>query len=298
MFICKHCEQGTAVKAGIRKNKSGWVQRYYCKSCEKYFVDRKGFERFRHSPEVITAALDLRAKGLSLADVVDHLDQHHRVKVSRQTVLAWQNKFGKKLKSFAQSLTPYLGNVYHADEMFTKVRGDWEYLWSCLDYETKFIVTEHFSEERNDQECKIFLGKIKSRTEKPPDQIHTDNSWDYLPAFRKHFPRNRHIHKHYPAWKKKFKNNPIERYFNTVKQRYKTMRGMDNNDSASKFFDFFTVYYNFIRKHMSINDKTPAQAAKINLNLKRNRFKSLIERLLHFFFCPFRFDYYLVLPFS
>jgi transposase-like protein len=166
--------------------------------------------------------------------------------------------------------------------MFTKVSGDWNYLWSCLDYDTKFIVAQHFSDERNDKECIKFIGKIKNRTEKPPNQIHTDNSWDYLPAFRKHFPRNRKIHVHYPAWKKKFKNNPIERYFNTVKQRYKTMRGLDNINSAEKFLDFFTTYYNFIRKHTSLGFITPAQAAGIHLKLGRNRIKSLIEFLLAF----------------
>jgi len=283
MFVCKHCKKGSAVKVGLRKNKSGLVQKYYCSNCQKYFTNRKGMERYRHNIEVVSAALDLRAKGLSLANVVDHLDQHHNVRVTRKTILDWQNKFGKKLKSFTQTLQPLLGIVYHADEMFTKTGGTWNYLWSCLDYETKFIVAHHFSDERNDKECVEFLGKIKNRTEKTPNEIHTDNSWDYLPAFRKHFPRNRKIHVHYPAWKKRFKNNPIERYFNTVKERYKVCRGFDNTNSAESFFDFLTVYYNFIRKHTSLCFITPAQAANIILNLGRNRFKALIELLLAFF---------------
>lgn len=282
MFVCKHCKNDSAVKSGLRKNKCGWVQRYFCNNCKKFFVNRKGFENFRTKAEIITVALDLRAKGLSLAAIVDHLDQHHRFKVTRKTVLDWQNKFGKKLKSFTQTLTPHLGNIYHADEMFAKVGGIWNYLWSCIDYGTKFIVAHHFSDERNDVECIEFLRKIKAKTQKPPDEIHTDNSWDYLPAFRKNFPRNRTIHKHFPAWKKQFKNNPIERYFNTVKERYKVFRGADNTKSAEDFFDFLTVYYNFIRKHTSLGGKTPAQAANIQLNLGRNRFKTLIELLLAF----------------
>jgi transposase-like protein len=120
--------------------------------------------------------------------------------------------------------------------------------------------------------------KIKSGSLKIPDEIHTDNSWDYPVAFRKVFPRKR-IHKHYPAWKKKFKNNPVERLHNTLKQRYKVFRGFDNTQSAEKFFDFYRVYYNFIRKHMTLEEKTPAQAAKIELNLGRNSIKSMIEIL-------------------
>lgn len=279
MFFCKHCKEHSAVKRGIRKNKVGFTQRYFCIKCNKYSINRKGFENFRHSPEVITVALDLRAKGLSLRDVVDHLDQHHRVKVTRMTILDWQKKFGKRLKSFSQTLTPHLGGTFHADEMFVKKRKDWTYYWDCIDYETKFLVAHHYSLERNDEEAVDFLTKIKCGSPELPLVIHTDCSYDYPPAFRKVFPRRR-IHKSYPAWKKKFKNNPIERLHNTLKQRYKVFRGFDNPQSAENFFDFYKVYYNFIRKHMSLCDSTPAQIAQINLKLGRNRFLAMIERIL------------------
>ena len=59
--------------------------------------------------------------------------------------------------------------------------------------------------------------------------------------------------------------------------------GFDNPQSAEKFFDFYRIYYNFIRKHRSLGMKTPAQAAKIELNLGKNRFRSMIELLLAFY---------------
>lgn len=279
MKACPHCKKTSVVKYGLRKNKSGWVQKYICTDCHKSFVDRKGFENFRHNPEVITAALDLRAKGVSLSDIVDHLDQHHRTKVTRKTILDWQTKFGKKLKSFSQSLIPNLGNVFHADEMFVKIRKEWNYYWDCIDYKTKFFVSDHLSREREENEAILFLNKIKTGSPEKPDEIHTDCSYDYPPAFRAVFPRRR-IHRYFPAWKKRFKNNPIERLHNTEKQTIKTFRNFDNFESCEKFFDFFKFYYNFVRKHTTLGFITPAQAAKIELNLGRNRFKSLIEHLL------------------
>lgn len=279
MFICKHCKSKSAVKFGLRKNRSGFVQRYLCSDCGKTFVDRKGFENFRTKAEVITAALDLRAKGVSLADVVDHLDQHHRIKVSRQTILDWQNKFGLKLKSFTQTLTPQIDGDVHADEVFLKVRKDWNYYWDAMDYVTKFIVGEHFSKERNWREAKEFLAKIKTTTQDQIWRIHTDNSFDYPLPIKLVFGKSI-FHQHFPAHKKKFKNNPIERFHNSLKQRYKTFRGFDNHESAKKFLDFWVVYYNFIRKHTTLGFQTPAQIAKIELNLGRDRMRGLIESLL------------------
>lgn len=264
---------------GLRKNKSGWVQKFYCPDCGKYFVNRKGFENFRNKVEVITAALDLRAKGLSLAEVVDHLDQHHRVKVTRKTILDWQNKFGKKLKSFTQTLTPQIDGDVHADEVFLKVRKEWNYYWDAMDYVTKFIVGEHFSKERNWREAKEFLARVKTTTQDQIWRIHTDNSFDYPLPIKLVFGKNI-FHQHFPAHKKKFKNNPIERFHNSLKQRYKTFRGFDNHKSAKKFLDFWIVYYNFIRNHTTLNFTTPAQAAKIELNLGRNRIQNLIKILL------------------
>jgi transposase-like protein len=280
VFKCPYCKTNSAIKRGVKKNKSGWIPRFSCIKCGKWFVDRKGFEHFRHTSEVISAALDLRAKGVSLADIVDHLDQHHRTKVTRKTILDWQNKFGKKLKSFTQTLKPVIGGQVHADEMFVKVRKEWNYYWDAIDYTTKFLVGDHLSKERNYQECIVFLESVKECPLNQPVQIHTDCSYDYPWPIKKVFGKKDIIHVFYPAWKQKFRNNPIERLHNTEKQTTKTFRNFDNFESTKKFFDFNRIYYNFIRKHTTLGCISPAEAAGISLNLGRNRFLSLIEILL------------------
>jgi putative transposase len=281
MFVCRYCKKASAYKRGVKKNKSGWIPRYFCSSCQRSYVQREGFERCRHNAEVISAALDLRAKGLSLADVVDHLDQHHRVKISRKTVLDWVKKFGSKMKSFTQTLIPLIDGDIHADEVFLKAGGKWNYFWDALDYVTKFLVGDHLSTERCEQEATIFLQGIKDNVGGKIWRIHTDNSYDYPDPIQKVFGK-KVFHQHFPAWKMKFKNNPIERFHNTLKERYKTMRGFDNTTSARAYLEFWKIYYNFIRKHTTLKGKTPAQAAKIELKLKRNRIRSLIELLLTF----------------
>ena len=42
--------------------------------------------------------------------------------------------------------------------------------------------------------------------------------------------------------------------------------------------DGMRIYYNFIRPHMALNRKTPAEAAGINLQLGQNIWKTLIRQ--------------------
>ena len=73
-------------------------------------------------------------------------------------------------------------------------------------------------------------------------------------------------------------NNIVERLNNTVRERTKVMRGMQNNDTASILMDGFRNYYNFLRPHMGIDNKTPANMAGLDLELGRNRVKNLIKQ--------------------
>jgi len=171
--------------------------------------------------------------------------------------------------------------------MFVKVRKEWNYYWDAMDYTTKSLVGDHLSKERNYRECIEFMESIKNCPVNQPVQIHTDNSYDYPWPIKKVFGKKGIMHVFYPAWKKKFRNNPIERLHNKEKQTIKTFRNFDNFESTKNFFDFNRVYYNFIRKHTSLGKTTPAEAAGIFLELKNNRFLSLIEILLNSKILPY-----------
>jgi transposase-like protein len=96
---CVFCKSLSIVKNGLRKRKVRTKQSFLCLKCGKQFVEPDGFERMRYKPKDIARAIHMHNDGMSLWDVKNHLWQHDGVKVSRETIRLWCNKYGVFLKS-------------------------------------------------------------------------------------------------------------------------------------------------------------------------------------------------------
>lgn len=97
-FKCPKCDSSDVVKRGKRHNKCGAKQLYRCNSCKLVFVDPDGFERMRHTSEIITRAIHMHEDGMSLSKVQNHLWQHDGEKVARATISNWTKKYSIFLK--------------------------------------------------------------------------------------------------------------------------------------------------------------------------------------------------------
>lgn len=64
----------------------------------------------------------------------------------------------------------------------------------------------------------------------------------------------------------------------TIRERDKVMRGMKGDDTAKALMDGLKNYYNFLRPHMGLENETPAKEAKLDLELGRNRWYSIIRK--------------------
>jgi|SRR3989344_2443598 len=95
---CPNCKSMYISKRGFRRNKSGKKQRYLCNKCNFLFIKKDGFERMRHDKKIIARAIHMHNDGLSLFQVKNHLWQHDGVKVSRETVREWCDKYSVFLK--------------------------------------------------------------------------------------------------------------------------------------------------------------------------------------------------------
>ena len=69
VFKCKYCSSRKIKKKGIRKNKSGQVQRISCLECNKQFSTNIGFRYRQYSKDVITDCLQMSFSGMSVRQI-------------------------------------------------------------------------------------------------------------------------------------------------------------------------------------------------------------------------------------
>lgn len=60
-------------------------------------------------------------------------------------------------------------------------------------------------------------------------------------------------------------------------ERNKTMRGLDSEPTAQTMMDGMRIYYNFIRPHMALDGKTPAEKSGIT-RLQQNKWLNPIKK--------------------
>jgi transposase-like protein len=114
-----------------------------------------------------------------------------------------------------------------------------------------------------------------------PSFVVTDKLQAYRRAFNKEFyvnEKNGPLHVRLKNIRQGTNNNIVERLHGTVRERTKVMRGLDNEESASRMIEGQRLYYNYLRPHMALNGKTPAEVAGLDMKLEQNKWQSLIAK--------------------
>jgi transposase-like protein len=285
VLVCKFCGSENLVKRGFRNTQRGRVQRFYCKDCKRKFVDNEGFEKMKATPQTVTIALDLYFKGISMRSIVDHLKQFYNVEVSHVAIYKWITKYVILMKEYVDQLVPRVSGIWHSDEMTLTIRNldnheNLRWAWNVIDNESRFWLATQITEKREIADARNILAQASSLSKTRPMAVVTDGLRAYQDAIPKEFhtmkaPRTQHVR--IPNIRNRSNNNMVERLHGTIRQRNKVMRGLDREASAQTMMDGMRIYYNFIRPHMALNGKTPAEKARIAKPNCNNKWQTLIK---------------------
>jgi transposase-like protein len=274
---CSFCHSQNIQKAGIRHNKSGDIQRFLCADCHKTFSINLGFEKMKNSPEAITNALQLYFTGESLRNVQKFL-KLQGVNVSHKTIYLWIVKYTRLMKEHLNKITPQVGDAWRADEVYTKIRGEMKYVFSLMDDETRFWIAQEVLDRKEGADASSLFRMGKEITHTKPKVIITDGLHSYSQAYRKEFwtveRKNRTIHIRNVHLQGDMNNNKMERLNGEFRDREKVVRGIKKDDSV--IIDGYQLYHNYVRPHMALEGKTPADLCGIDIK-GDNKWMTLIQ---------------------
>jgi putative transposase len=269
---CVFCHSANIKKFGIRKNKSGNIQRFVCADCHKTFSVNIGFERMKHNPQAITSAMQLYFSGESLRNTMESL-KLLGVEISHQTVYNWINKYVGLMEKYAETITPNVSDTWRADEIYMKVKGNMKYLFSMMDDETRFWIAQEVAETKDKHDARKLFIQAKQLMKKQPKEFITDGLPTYSVTAMKEFPNATHIRK-IGFDRTKHNNNKMERFNGEIRDREKTMRGLKTKDTA--ILTGYQIFHNYLKPHEALGGKTPAEACGIEVQ-GNDKWKTLIQ---------------------
>jgi len=285
---CENCHSSDILSAGPRRNKSGVVRRFKCRTCGAFFSGKEGFHKRRSDPDVIAKALDLYFRGTSLRQVAEHFAQAYNLPISDTTVYTWVTHYSALAAEWMESQNAKVGETWHVDERVVNINGENRYLWNVMDSDTRFLLASRISKGRGIPEARAAFRDAKATTDVRPTELRSDGFGAYPYAIRKEFGRvlsgkvarragtNYHNpHKVVPSIRASESNNILERLNGTSKDRTKTMRAYDNLRGAAALSVGWQVHYNFVRNHLALGT-TPAMAAGLP-DLGTFRWRGLLD---------------------
>ena len=262
-MMCKYCDSEKVVKNGKLRGK----QTYLCKGCGHRIVNPKSFPDMRTESRVIATAIDLYFEGLSVRKVQNQLHKIFGVQSSQVSVWNWIMKYSKLVSEFVETLKPQVLGIYKVDETAIKCRGVGAWFWEIIDEQTKFLVASHLSKSRPTKEAIKLFEKAVKIAKKKPVSIYVDGLPAYIKAYNKVFRTIRKDTR--PEFIRRVglravnSNNTVERLHGTLKDRIKPMRGLKDEETVRTLLEGWVVHYNYVRKHQSLDGRTPAQVCGI-----------------------------------
>ncbi len=289
MTNCSYCQSQDIIRRGFNYSKDYRIQKYSCKDCNKFFSYKDRLPKNHVSSEIVGLCFDLYLKGLSYRVIRQQILEKFEIKVSHVTIYYWIQQYTGMMKKYVDSLQPEVSVVWQMDETMIPFKGrgliakdnrmikGGKWCWVCIDTVTRFAIDMYLANSVGTNDGMRFFKRIKNIIAVQPEVISTDGNNTYIGCIREYYPAAHHFN----IKKISIKPNTsfVERFNGTIKNRTKTMRCFEEFYPCQTTLTAFQIYYNFLRPHMSLDGRTPAQAAGIDIEFP-DRWVSLIRAAL------------------
>ena len=202
------------------------------------------YTRHRYYPDIIKRAVWLYFRfNLSFRDV-EELMAERGVDVSYETLRQWVDKFGYLYAKRLRAGSERPSNVWHLDEIFTKINGKKIYLWRAVDDEG--TVLDILVQSRKNRKAALrLLRKLLKKQGVRPEKIVTDKLGSYGAALE-------HLGQQHLQDVGGRKNNRAECSHVPIRRRERKAQKFRSIKAAQRLLSAHSQIYNLfnLRRHL------------------------------------------------
>ena len=273
--MCPKCNSDNCVFYETRAGKHTESTRYRCKACGNRFTYRPGFLGKHFADHIITDALEDVAAGKSGNATARGIEK--RVKSGTKTkdsdtqhaphpatIWRWGKDATIKTANLCKHILVQAGTHWSINEIFfkTKKEGKW-FFFKVVDMKSRFILATDVSNDKLGYDATDLFQDAIDTVGKPCNVLVSDKLNGFAKGFkntmgkgathiRSACVRKHHIH-----------NNGHESQNGTMRNRIKTARGFGTENPH--LLNLYVLYHNFIRPHIGLGGRTPADALGIHI---------------------------------
>ncbi len=147
-----------------------------------------------------------------------------------------------------------------------------------MDNETRFWIAQEVADTKDTHDARHLFQMAKERAGKKPQVLVTDGLRSYRDAWLKEYRVNKladsTIHIRNITLAGTHNNNKMERMNGEIRDREKVTRNLKKTDTP--ILTGMQIFHNYIRPHMGLDGKTPAEVAGITVK-GNDRWLTLIQ---------------------
>ena len=201
-----------------------------------------------------------------------------RVQVSHQTVYNWTDKYTALMERYIDKITTQVSDTWATDELFLKVKGNMKYLYAMMDEQTRFWIAQEVAETKYTADVRPLFQLAKQIAGKTPRTLVSDGAANFHEAYNKEFRtlrvESRTEHIRHVRLQGDMNNNKMERMNGEIRDRERCMRTLEKADTP--ILGGMRIYHNFVKPHMALDGKTPADVAGIKIQ-GENKWLTIIQ---------------------
>ena len=265
---CPDCESTNCIMDGTRDTtRKGNVQKYECKECDRHFSKNLEYGPKWYPAETITEALSLVCRGMSCRKAADHMRSQRKSEdektPSHNTISVWNRTFLTAMAEYLSQWAPSGSQMWSMDDLHLKLDTIKHYLYMVAQYDHRFVLSQDLGDSKAADDVAPVTRAAVKRAGDVPDIMLRDGARNLNKAIKETNTVTRNgakkkTHQVRAHLHGNVTNLRHERLNRTIGERIRQAGTI--KDKGSKLIAGFIMFYNFIRRHMGLAGKTPAES--------------------------------------